>query len=92
MRPEHERTKRHACTDKLRYADPAVASETIRRLRRAQVKAREPQDWNLRVYRCAFSGSDVHFHVGHPPSVIGLERLARAMRDLPPPRPAPEYA
>lgn len=95
MRPEHEVTKWIACTGKHRYATRVEAREAVRRLRRREIARGQPVDMATHPYRCPFSNADpegVHFHIGHVPSLDGLYRLARAMRDLPPPRPAPKPA
>lgn len=36
---------------------------------------------DVTAYRCCFSEGGRHWHVGRPPSLRGLERIAAAMRN-----------
>ncbi len=84
MRPEHEQVRRTTCLDKVRYASRFEAIERLRAMRRTAPRRDQNWYWSLRVQVCPFSCGDRHFHLAPTPSVIDLEKLARAMRDLPP--------
>ncbi len=92
MRPEHQRTRQRVCTEKARYDDRAAAFEAVRWIRRRQRRAGLGHDPTLHAYRCPFSGAEEHFHVGHPPSLESMKKIADAIRDLEPARPSSEYA
>ena len=60
------------CTRKRAY-------ETSTDARRARGElVRRIHDSGIRVYPCPFHAG--HFHLGHPPDVAGLRRLAAALR------------
>lgn len=59
-----------ACTRKRAYERADAAHAERRRLR----------DPDLRVYRCPFSTEPVHYHLGHPPNMRTLRKIATAIR------------
>lgn len=64
-----------ACWAKVRHETPATARDAIRSARVFL------HDDRMRVYRCPFSSLyGEHWHVGHPPSLHRLVRLAAVMR------------
>lgn len=66
-----------ACTSKHAFTDPADGRRVARELTR---KTGEP----VRCYRCPFGDGcahHAHWHVGHTPSLEGLESIARAIRE-----------
>jgi len=76
MRTEHEATVRRCCTTKTAMGQQAA---------RAVAGRARAEGIALHPYRCPFCGA---WHVGHVPSVRGVEAIAAAIRDLPP-APAP---
>lgn len=65
-----ERLIERACAAKVRHAGRRAA-------RRAADDARA-RGVRVSPYRCPFCGG---WHVGHPPSLVGMQALARAIRD-----------
>lgn len=71
-----EQVVARVCGQKRRYHDPRDARRDAEHLTR---KEHVPIGW----YRCPF-GDDRHWHVGHVPSLHGLQQIARVIRGLPP--------
>lgn len=66
-----------ACVNKVVYLTRVDAAHARRDL------ARRVHDDQLRFYPCPFSLGDsgvLHWHLGHPPDVAGLRRIAAALR------------
>lgn len=72
----------HACLRKRRYTTPGEARDVARRMN--DQARRESGVTPYRVYRCPFGDGcrhHAHFHVGHVPSLEGLQDIARAIRE-----------
>lgn len=66
-----------ACTSKIAYVSRGDAAHARRDL------VHRVHDERVRYYPCPFAagdGSDVHWHLGHPPDVAGMRRIAAALR------------
>lgn len=74
--PRHQAVVDRACGRK-QPMDMLEAKRLARRLRRDGDTAS--------AYRCPFAESE-HWHVGHVPSLVALESIAAAIRNLPEPR------
>lgn len=69
---------RDRCRNKTAYPTSGEARKVLRRRR-----FHDPQGMEgVRVYPCPFTDDGKHWHLGHTPSVEGLETLAREIRGL----------